>query len=302
MPETDEIRWGLAQRFQFIEWRAYWHGRVNRKDLEDEFQISTPQASVDLRNYQQAAPGNIEYSPTEKTFLATENFRPAFLKLSPERYLLQLQALITGDLRKEDAWFDQIPPADVIPTVVRSPHAYNLRRVIRAIETRGSIRVNYQSLTRTGVREICPHALAFDGHRWHARALSIEHGEFRDYVLGRMLSVSDISPCEVDPSDDIEWHNRITLRLIAHPDLTQSQMSAIEHDYRFENGELAIEVRLALAYYFIVRNNLDLREGQIPPNRAQLFLKNYDEFTAASAAAKEQSRQLVAARRSRKRT
>jgi hypothetical protein len=294
------IRWGLAQRFEFLEWRAYWVGRVNRKDLEDEFQISTPQASVDLRNYQEAAPGNIEYDATEKTYVATDNFRPVFLKLSPERFLLQIQALTTGDLRKEDTWFDRVPPADVTPTIVRGPQAYNLRRVIRAIETRGSISINYQSLTHTGVREIWPHALAHDGYRWHARALSVEHGEFRDYVLGRMLSVSQVSPCDADPSDDVEWHNKITLRLVAHPGLNPNQKSAIEHDYRFEKGELAIEMRLALAYYFIMRNNLDLRLGEIPPNRAQLFLQNFDEFKAASEEAKQRSKALIAARLSRK--
>jgi hypothetical protein len=299
MADNGEIRWGLAQRFEFLEWRAYWVGRVNRKDLEEEFQISTPQASVDLRNYQEAAPGNIEYNATEKTYVATDNFRPVFLKLSPERYLLQVQALTTGDLRKSDTWFDRVPPADAVPPIVRGPQAYTLRAVIRAIETRGSVSINYQSLTRTGVREICPHALAHDGFRWHARALSREHGEFRDYVLGRILSVSQITPCDINPSDDVEWTNKITLRLVAHPSLTSNQKSAIEHDYRFEKGALAIEMRLALAYYFIVRNNLDLRQQEISPNRAQLFLQNFDEFNAASQAAKEESKKLVATRRSR---
>jgi len=42
MAENTNIPWGLAQRFEFIEWRAYWVGRLNRKDLEDEFKISTP--------------------------------------------------------------------------------------------------------------------------------------------------------------------------------------------------------------------------------------------------------------------
>lgn len=296
MAENTDIQWGLAQRFEFLEWRAYWVGRVNRKDLEDEFQISTAQASIDLRNYQEAAPENIEYDATRKTYVATDNFRPIFLKLSPERYLLQVQALTTGDLRRTDTWFDRVPPADVVPTIVRGPQAYTLRAVIRAIETPGSVSINYQSLTRTGVREVCPHALAHDGYRWHVRALSVGHGEFRDYVLGRILSVSPVTPCDANPSDDVEWDDKITLRLVAHPGLDANQKSAIEHDYRFEKGELAIEMRLALAYYFIVRNNLDLRQGEIPPNRAQLYLQNFDEFKAASAAAKQRSKALVAAR------
>ena len=65
MTERD-VRWGLARRFEFMEWRAYWTGRVNRRDLEGQFGISTPQASADFREYMEAAPGNIEYDATEK--------------------------------------------------------------------------------------------------------------------------------------------------------------------------------------------------------------------------------------------
>lgn len=293
-----EVRWTVAQRFEFIEWRAYWSGRVNRKDLEEKFQISTQQASIDLGNYQEAARGNIEYSPTEKTYLATRDFRPRFLKLSPERYLLQLQALTADAIRKSDTWFDQVPPAEVTPTIVRGPEAHIVRAIVRAIEMGGSVNVNYQSLTRTGVRTICPHAFVHDGYRWHARALSVEHGQFRDYVLGRILSIDTPVPCDANPSDDIEWQTQITLRITAHPKLSDEQKETIEHDHRMKEGELAIQMRLALAYYFIKRYLLDLRAGEIEPNRAQLYLKNYDEVMGAITAAKEQSKTLVAARRS----
>jgi predicted DNA-binding transcriptional regulator YafY len=299
MDEDNDVRWGLAQRFEFMEWRAYWVGRVNRKDLEDEFQISTPQASVDFRNYLEAAPGNIEYSATEKTYVVTNNFRPKFLKLSPERYLLQLQALSSDAIRKSDTWFDEVPPADVTPTIVRGPEAYTLRAIIKTIEMGGAININYQSLTRTDVRSICPHALAHDGYRWHVRALSLEHGEYRDYVLGRILSVSEPTPCGADPSDDVEWQTKVKLKLIAHPDLNPDQKATIEHDYRLEKGELTVEMRLALAFYFIKRHNLDLRKGEIAPERAQLFLQNFEELTAALKEANEQSRALIAARRLR---
>lgn len=297
MSENPEIRWGVAQRFEFIEWRAYWVGRVNRKDLEDEFHISTPQASIDLRNYQDAAPDNIEYNATEKAYVATPNFRPKFLSVSPERYLLQLHALTTGAIRKRDTWFDQIPPVDVTPTIVRSPEAYTLRAVIRAVEGRRAMNINYQSLTRTGMRTICPHAFGHDGYRWHVRALDVDRGEFRDYVLGRILSISQPTPCAFDPSDDVEWQTQVTLKLVAHPKLDPAQKAAIEHDYRLKDGVLAVTMRLALAYYFIKRYNLDLDETKIEPSRAQLSLTNYDEFTSAQQAAQEKSKVLVAQRR-----
>lgn len=297
MSEENDVPWGLAQRLEFVEWRVYWAGRLNRKDLEDEFQISTPQVSLDLRRYQEVAPGNIEYNATEKCYVATSGFSPKFLKLSPERYLLQLQALHSEAIRKSDTWFDKAPPADTVLTIVRGPQAFTLRAIIKAIDMKGSIEINYHSLTKTAMRTICPHSLAHDGLRWHVRALSQEHGEYRDYVLGRILSFSEPKPCDADPSDDLAWEKRVKLKLIAHPKLSSQQKTTIEHDYQLQKGELLVDMRLALAFYFIKRYNLDLRNNEVPPERAQLFLQNYEEIEAALKESKEQSKTLIAARR-----
>ncbi|TAK82753.1 MAG: WYL domain-containing protein [Betaproteobacteria bacterium] len=296
MADEVNVRWGLAQRFEFIEWRAYWVGRVNRKDLEDAFHISTPQASIDFKRYQEAAPGNIEYNATEKTYVATDAFRPKFLALSPERYMLQLQAVTSGALRKSDTWFDELPRADVIPTITRGAEAYTLRAIIQTIKNGEAIKIYYRSLERVGLRTICPHALAHDGYRWHARALSLERQEYRDYVLGRILSVSQPEPCNAHPTDDVEWETFVKLRVIAHPGLTSEQKATIEHDYRLKDGKLDIEMRAALAFYFIRRHNLDLRISDISPERAQLFLENFGEVKAAVEEAKQRSKMLIAAR------
>ncbi|MBW4053708.1 MAG: WYL domain-containing protein [Proteobacteria bacterium] len=297
MADESDVRWGLKQRLEFIEWRAFWDGRVNRRDLEECFHISTPQASADFARYQEAAAENITYDATEKTYVTRPDFRPKFLRLSPERYLLQLEALATEAIHKSDTWFDGLPPVDGVPRIARGPEAFVLRAILDAVRRRNSIEIFYQSLTRTGSRVICPHALAHDGHRWHVRALSQEHGEFRDYVLGRILSFSPPAPCDMDPQDDVEWNTFGTLKLIAHPGLNDSQRRTIEHDYRIQNGELQIQMRLALVYYFIRRNSLDLRTADMPPERAQLYLQNYDEITAACDAAKTEGRNRAVERR-----
>ena len=49
-------KWGQAQRLEFIEFRLYWEGKLNRRDLIDFFGISTPQASLDLARYMEFAP------------------------------------------------------------------------------------------------------------------------------------------------------------------------------------------------------------------------------------------------------
>jgi len=93
MADEHDVRWGQKQRLEFIEWRAFWDGRINRRDLEERFHISTPQASADFSRYQEAAASNITYDSTEKTYVTRNDFRPQFLRLSPERYLLQLEVV-----------------------------------------------------------------------------------------------------------------------------------------------------------------------------------------------------------------
>lgn len=291
-----DVRWTVAQRYEFIEWRVYWTGRVNRKDLETRFQISTPQASIDLREYQEAAQGNIEYNASEKAYLPTSNFRPVFLQLSPERFLLQLQAIKSGAVRKHDTWFDQLPPVDTIPVISRDPHAYVLRAILQAIETRSAIDIFYRSFTGTSRRSICPHSLVSDGNRWHCRAYSVDHGDFRDYVLGRILSFWPLQPCDIDPSDDLEWTTEIELSLRAHPDLNGQQREAIERDFGMDEGQLRRRMRLAVAFYFVKRHNLDLQDKGIDPSRLQLWLDNLAELNEALRSAKEKSKVLVGQR------
>ena len=125
----------LAPRFEFIEWRLIWEGHLNRSDLEQRFGISTPQASVDLRNYREAAGDNIEYNATEKRFVASSRMRPRFLRVSANRLLLQLRALVNGVVKQDDLPFSQLPSVDVAPEIVRDVRAAVLQRILNAIRS-----------------------------------------------------------------------------------------------------------------------------------------------------------------------
>lgn len=41
--DKSELRWGVAQRLEFIEFRLFWEGRVNRSDLMEQFGLSVNQ-------------------------------------------------------------------------------------------------------------------------------------------------------------------------------------------------------------------------------------------------------------------
>jgi hypothetical protein len=293
MAEREDIRWGLQRRFEMIEWRAFWLGRINRSDLEERFGVSTPQASADLRSYQEAAPNNIVYDATEKAYVPTPQFQPKFLRVSADRYLIQLDAILNGAVPAVDTWFGSPVPAAVMPTVARSVDAETLRLLLRSITWRREVEIEYQSLTSARRRGIVPHSLAFDGHRWHVRAWCVERLSFRDFVLSRILSVGGSRTSDVDPTNDVVWNTMVALKIDA------AQRKAIERDYGMENGVLVLNSRVALAFYVIRRLNLDLKEGQISPMRQQIFLTNMAEVEEIERKAEEATRLRIASARSR---
>lgn len=293
----DKRPWTQNRRFEFIEWKLFWDGALNRSDLEEMFEISTPQASVDLRRYRELAGENIEYDATDKAFKPTPQMKPAFLKISADRLLLQLRALLTGALPRREIWFREVPPIDMAPDIVRHVDPKCLRRILDAIRAKRCVEVRYQSLTNSRVRQIAPHALAFDGYRWHVRAWACDRGDFRDFVLTRIDNIKPGQPADFDPSDDVEWNSTITLDLRPHPGLSEDQAVAIQRDFAMIDGKRTIDVRLSMAFYFITRMNLDLKD--IPASRAQICLHNLEAVQIAISEAKVESKRRISERQNR---
>lgn len=296
MPVDEKRPWTQNRRFEFIEWKLFWEGALNRSDLEETFEISTPQASVDLRRYRELAGSNIEYDATNRSFRPTPDIKPSFLKASADRLLLQLRAFLTGALPRREVWFRDLPALGITPDIVRHVDADCLRMVLEAIRKRHCVEVRYQSLTNSRVRQIAPHVLAFDGYRWHVRAWACDRGDFRDFVLTRIDQIRPGLPADFDPAEDVEWSNTIKLDLRPHPGLTEEQSLAIQRDYALDGGRREIEVRLSMAFYFIKRMNLDLTD--LPPARAQISLHNLAEVQEAINIAKAEARRRVLERTS----
>lgn len=297
MVEDEKRPWTQTRRFEFIEWKLFWEGALNRSDLEDTFEISTPQASVDLRRYRELAGDNIEYDGTSRSFRPTSAIKPSFLKASADRLLIQLRALLTGALPRREVWFRDLPSIDMAPDIARHVDAECLRLILNAIRTQHCVEVCYQSLTNSRTRLIAPHALAFDGYRWHVRAWACDRDDFRDFVLTRIEKISAGPKADFDAADDLEWNTRIKLDLRPHPGLTEEQSLAIQCDYAMEDGRREIDVRLSMAYYFIMRMNLDLAD--LPPARAQICLQNLEHVRQAVDEARAQAKERIVDRKLR---
>src|SRR5262245_21126577 len=173
------VRWGVERRLEFIEFRLFWEGGVNRADLIEAFGISVPQASKDLALYQEQAPGNVVYDKSAKRYVASKGFKPQFRDSDPAAYLSRLQSVTeerdgSGDLT--DSWLANPPGADVALTPKRDIDRQVLRAILAAIREKQSVEIRYQSMNKArpdpSWRRITPHALGYDGLRWHVRAFS----------------------------------------------------------------------------------------------------------------------------------
>jgi predicted DNA-binding transcriptional regulator YafY len=138
--------------------------------------------------------------------------------------------------------------------------------------------VTYQSLSRPDPSErvIEPHALAFDGFRWHARAYCCKDGVFKDFLLSRILSVGETAARVSDPAEDHVWREIVTLEIGPHPELSDTQKRVFAMDYGMVDGVAEIPVRRALLYYALKRLGLDTDPGARRPQDQQIVLLNRD--------------------------
>ncbi|MDO9424936.1 MAG: WYL domain-containing protein [Methylobacter sp.] len=274
------IKWEQRQRLTLLEATVFWSGEFFTNVLMDGFGISRVQASKDLTLYQSLCPGNIRYDKFLKRYVVDEPFKPAFMTGTAGEFLQVLKVQQGRAGSTVVTLVKNLPEVDVLEPVFRQVNAAVLQAVNQAIVAGKEVRVRYQSMSRTEPVEhrLCPHALVFDGLRWHARAFSYTHHEFRDFVLARMLSAELSYSAEIDASEDTAWHKFVGVRIGAHPGLSATQKEAIEFDYGMTAGILEHQVRAALMPYFlrvmrISRDDLT-REAMVQ----QIVLLNRDEL------------------------
>jgi hypothetical protein len=251
---------------------------VNRSDLMDQFGVSVNQASTDLNRYIGFAPDNMVYDKSARTYVRGSGFKPHFLEPDASRYLAQLRSVADGILDREDSWIAGLPPYAAAPTPVRGVNPVTLRSVVGAIRRSEAIEVKYQSLSSPEPRWrwIAPHAIAFDGFRWHARAFCLTDESFKDFLLSRILDIRGSRESDTSAENDRDWHSEVTLEVAPHPDLSETQAKVIALDYGMRAGKAKIIVRRALLYYALRRLGLDTDPGARKPQDQQIVLLNRD--------------------------
>lgn len=281
------LKWGVERRLEFIEFRLFWEGGINRADITDFFGVSVPQASKDLSQYQELAPGNLEYDKSEKRYFASETFKPRFFVPDSDQYLTQLKLVADHIAPPQETWLSKQPDLAWMPIPHRRVDPTVLRSLLNAIREERAVEILYQSMNPNRPdpiwRGISPHAFGSDGLRWHVRGYCHIGRKFKDFLLSRCLESREAGEAQAKASDDRQWQETIEIKLRPNPKLSESQQKIIASDYNMKNKYLLLTLRKSLIYYFNKRLRLDVAEALDDPQEAPVVVADQDGFEKALA-------------------
>ena len=262
-----------------------WEGRLSRARLREIYGLSPVRASEWLREFRDSFPGWTVWESKPKSYRASEEayreWREGVNNVAGAQdsefadYLSQV-GLSAADLAASgvpmwSAFRDFSTPAPRVFATLRT-----------AIEQRRTVELTYRSMREPAPhkRLIEPHSLVRAGRRWHIRGYSTTNGDFRDYSLGRIVSVqAKDDEARHGAEDDAAWQTAARVAIVAHPRLSQSQAEVVRFEY-FQGTASRIEnCRGALVPYLVQ----DLRAAtdpkvQLPPDY-QLAVGNIKEVS-----------------------
>lgn len=267
------LRWSVEQRVTFAARRLYWDGTINRDDLIRRFGVSANQATADLARLKEAYPDGFSYDTVARRYRAHPSFLPH--EADPTSLLRELRLVAEGHLDPQDSVLAAAPALAIAELPERSMDAAVLRPVLVAIRERQAISARYVSFQRPGERQrtLSPHALVFDGFRWHVRAHDAGDDSFKDFVIARLSRVTPDGAWQRHPAEDAAWNRLVTLEIAPHPRLDPHQKRVIARDYGMDSRQrLLMKVREAVLFY--VRRRFGLTEGheKHPPKEQHIVL------------------------------
>jgi predicted DNA-binding transcriptional regulator YafY len=276
-PDSDQAtpapRWSVEQRTAFAARRLYWDGALSRDDLMRRFGVSANQATADIARLKQAYPDGFAYDTVAKRYRPAAGYRPA--EATAAALLRELRLVAEHHLDPQEATLGILPPLEIAEVAERSVDAAVLNVLLGAIRGHRAVRARYVSFRTPGERqrELSPHALVFDGFRWHVRAHDAGDGAFKDFVIARLSRAADVGPARAEASSDMDWNRIVTLEIAPHPGLGDHQKRVIARDYGMDAKQrLVLRVREAVRFYICKRFGLTDGHEQRAPNEQHIVL------------------------------
>jgi len=268
------------QRLHLLTDLLTWEGRLSNQRLRSLFGISAVRASEWIRELRTRHSDWLIHDTRSRSYTATATlYRAGGVRADRQsrgeslaRYLNLVGLPHAPEKSTSSLWaaFPDISVPD--PSVfAKLNDAINSCRVVAA---------TYRSMgnPEPHIRTLSPHSLVKVGRRWHVRAYSRENEGFRDYALGRIVSLTpreDSADCGAE--DDIGWMTMVKVRLVAHSLLTPEQQEVIRFEYFNGTSARVDTCRGALVSYYLQDVRAALKPNEQRPPDYQLTVENLDE-------------------------
>ena len=267
MANTENSR---EARFRVIETLLLWEGEVDNGRLRTLLDIQNVQASRVLSEYAARNPAQIRRPSPRSPYLAAPGIKPSYSAGTVEEYLELLR--IAGELGGviEDARVD-----------LTAPVAKIFSTVLQACRRNCGLNMEYRSMTTPGGshRLIFPHPVVRAGRRWHVRAWCTERKDFRDFVIGRIVSAAlDPGLSSRPKSEDAAWGKKLPVVLGAHPALSRAQEQVIRDEYFAGAVSRRLLVRSCLLFYVVQDLRAAVNPAKEKPPEFQLVVNNAEDL------------------------
>lgn len=255
--------------FKYIELFLQWRGRLNTKNLMVSLDISRQSASKIIAAYKNLHPNTLSYNASKKSYEPTDQFVPKIEGNSLQKYV----SLFHQGLYPLSA-------SIILDSGHSSPSPDIVRAIVRAIELHQRLDIAYASINSPSFEEriIAPHALIYDGRRWHARAWCEKNQKFRDFVITRIREVFSIEgETEYCQSCDEGWNTWVDIIVKPDPRLSEECKSIVAMDYDMKVDTFGIlkrtyKVRGAMVLYWLQQLRLDTYSDK--PESQQIILSD----------------------------
>lgn len=275
-----DLKWDVRQRLILLETTLLMVGWVRVQAIIDTFGISRAQASKDFQLYRLARPQNLVYNKSAKYYEVSADFVPLLLTGKTSELLSVFHAPHTPNPPVLSLSAYQ-PRAAAINPLDRDIDLTVFRFVSCAAFNSKKIKVLYQSLNRVEPLELVlsPHTLVFTGYRWHVRAYSEHHHQYRDFLLARIKGQPEVLDMDGETdANDVAWHSQVPILIVPHPGLPSSHQRVIAEDYGMANNQIEVVIRGALVNYFLKLMYLEPDREHSSPKVQQIVVANKDEI------------------------
>ena len=245
-----DLKWDVRQRLTLLEANCLLTGRLQTNDLQAIFGIKRVQASRDISRYRAMRPNNLRYDPSQRCYLASDEFDPVFLPDTSGNTLLSALRCARSPLSvillrtpPVTAHAEPTGPTIDLPVV---------RHVVRAIVHKEAIEVTLEQRGEASQDMLWPHTLVWNGYRWHARCYSEQAGAFTDIPLHSIIKAPPPFPRSQGTEEqhgaaaDRAWQEQLTVTLSPAASLDQTQRNEVMNHYGMREERLELTVRLAM--------------------------------------------------------